>query len=126
MQVPMPSYPCEFEIPDDWIAEAGFKGFRAKRPAYLSTSNAELIPLDLVEPLFRSIEHPLDFHGFNRERFVSVLKGFVADDVIPAVPAIHLPVREFCAGTFRYRACNGVHRYYASIAAGFSMLPADL
>ena len=126
MRFPMPSHPCEFEIPDDWITEAGFKGFRAKRPAYLSTPNATLIPIELVEPLFRSVGHPLDFHGFSRERMVSLLKGFVADNIIEAVPAIHLPAREFCAGTFRYRVCNGVHRYYTSIAAGFSMLPADL
>jgi hypothetical protein len=126
MRFPMPNYPCDFKIPDNWIAEAGFRDFKAKRPAYLSSANATLIPLDLVEPLIRFMGYPLDFRGFSRERLVSVLRGFVANDIISAVPAIHLPVREFCAGTFRYRVCDGVHRYYASIAAGFSMLPADL
>ncbi|WP_027515683.1 hypothetical protein [Bradyrhizobium sp. WSM1417] len=126
MRFPMPNYPCDFEIPDAWIAEAGFAGFKAKQPAYRSSSDASMIPLEQIEPLGRFKSHPLDFRGFSRERLVRVLKGFVADDTIEAVPAIRLPVRDFCSGTFRYRVCNGVHRYYASIAAGFSMLPANL
>jgi hypothetical protein len=27
MRYPMPHFPCEFEIPDDWIAEAGAQAF---------------------------------------------------------------------------------------------------
>jgi hypothetical protein len=112
MRYPMPSYRCAFEIPDDWIAEAGFKGFRAERSAYRSSANSALIPLELIEPLFRSVSTPLDFHGFSRARFIRLLQGFVGDQAIPTVPAIHLPVQDFCAGTFHYRVCNGVHRLY--------------
>ena len=45
--------------------------------------------------------------------------GFVAGDEIEAVPAMELPLYEFCGAPYRYRACNGYHRFYASIAAGF-------
>jgi len=126
MRFPMPNFPCEFEIPDDWITEAGFMGFRPTTEAYRSTPNAVLIPLMHIEPLVRFAAHPMDFRGFERARLVRILRGIVIGDVIEPAPAIELPVREFCAGSFRYRVCNGVHRYHASIAAGFSMLPVDL
>jgi hypothetical protein len=126
MRFPMPAYPCDFEIPDDWIAEAEFSGFQPHGPAYLSSANAILLPLNKVEPLVRSNSYPLNFRGLGRDRFVNLLRGFVANDLVPAVPAIVLPVADVCSGTFRYRICNGVHRYYASIAAGYSMIPAEL
>jgi hypothetical protein len=43
-----------------------------------------------------------------------------------ALGAIGLPAREFCDVPYRYRVCNGYHRFYASIAAGFIMLPLKL
>jgi hypothetical protein len=51
------------------------------------------------------------------------LQGFVAGDEIEPVEAIELPGREFCDAPYRYRVCDGYHRFYASIAAGFAMLP---
>jgi hypothetical protein len=48
MRYPTLSYPCAFEIPDDWIAKAGFKGFRAERSAYRFSADAALIPVELI------------------------------------------------------------------------------
>jgi hypothetical protein len=98
------------------------------------SAQAYSLPLDLGGPVgaarpgraagqIGGILYPLDFRGFGREWLINILKGFVADDLIEPVPAIELPVRDFCAGTFRFRVCNGLHRYYASIAAGFRWLP---
>jgi len=38
MRFPMPNFPCDFELPDDWVAEAGMVGFVATAAAYHSTS----------------------------------------------------------------------------------------
>jgi hypothetical protein len=57
---------------------------------------------------------------------LKILKGFVAGDFIEAPEAIALPVRDFCQGPFRYRICDGVHRYFASIATGYSKIPLRL
>jgi hypothetical protein len=75
--------------------------------------------LRLIEPLGRYYGYDKDFRGFDRQRMVN---SFVAGDTIEAPEAIELPDRDFCLGLFRYRICDGVHRYFASIAAGYSMI----
>jgi hypothetical protein len=128
----MPMYPCEFELLDDWLAEAGWLDGAGRRifhpadPAYCSTTDATLIDLALVETMGRNIGVEKDFRGFDRVRMVKILRGLVSGDVIEAPEAIELPDRDFCRGPFRYRICNGVHRYFASIAAGYGQIPLRL
>ena len=132
MRFQMPLFPCEFELPDDWVAEAGWlddvgrRIFQPNQSAFNSTSDAVLIDLSLVEPLGRGRGYEKDFRGFDRERMVKILRGFVEGDVIEAPEAITLPDREVCQGLYRYRICNGVHRYFASIAAGYARIPLRL
>jgi hypothetical protein len=86
-----------------------------------------LVPLTEIEPIVRSATHPMDFRGFDRVRLVRVLKGFVAGDDIAPAEAMELPIFEICVGAaYHYRVCNGYHRFHASIAAGFNMLPIDV
>ena len=49
MRFSMPPLPGEFEIPDDWIVEAGFAGFKPTESAYLSTTAGLFVPLTQVE-----------------------------------------------------------------------------
>jgi len=132
MRFQMPLFPCEFELPDDWIAEAGWlddggrRVFQPDQPAFLSTSDARLIDLSLVEPLGRGRGQEKDFRGLDRERMVRILRGFLEGDVIEAPEAVMLPELEVCRGLYRCRICNGVHRYFASIAAGYAMIPLRL
>jgi len=42
---------------------------------------------------------------------------------IPPVPVVALPPADDPAAPFAYRVCDGFHRFYASVAAGFEMLP---
>ncbi len=125
----MPIYPCEFELPDDWLAQAGWldaAGHRIFLPtdtAYHSTPDATPIDLKLIEPLGRYYGYEKDFRGFDRARMVNILSGFVEGDTIEALGAIELPVRDSCQGLFHYRICDGVHRYFASIAAGCCEIP---
>jgi hypothetical protein len=124
MRFPLPLLPAEFEIPDDWWCEAGMEGFRPPSNAYHSSSEAKLILLREIEPPSRFPECPLDFRGFNRKRMICILAGFVNDAEIEAVPVLDLPSLGWpLDGPFRYRVRNGVHRFYASVAAGFDHLP---
>ena len=50
MRYPVPNYPCEFEIPDAWLNEAGMDGFTRSAPAYRSTTAAVPVPLREIEP----------------------------------------------------------------------------
>lgn len=123
MIFPMPHYPCHFEIPDDWLAEAGVIGFTPTTAAFASTPNAMVVPLTQIEPPVRFHSTPKDHAGFDRSRLVHHLRRFVAGEIVDPVPMLELPVYEYCAAPFRFRVCDGVHRFYGSIAARFSHLP---
>ena len=129
MRYPMPNFPCEFEIPDDWLSEAGMAGFVRSGTAYRSTAGATLVPLREIEPPYRKPAMALDWRGFERARLVSILKGFVSGAEIDAVPLVELPAGTFVVPTFvpkgpySYQVRNGYHRFYASIVAGFEALP---
>lgn len=125
MRFQMPNFPCEFELPDEWWAEAGMDGFRPSAPAYTPNGPAELVALREIEPPSRFPEHPKDWRGFDRVRLISVLKGIAAGAEIEPVPLRQLPEEAFPDfAPYRFRVRNGVHRFYASIAAGFEHLPA--
>jgi hypothetical protein len=124
MRYAMPAFPFEFEIPDDWLIKADAVGFKPTTTAYRSTSKAMLVPLVAVEPPYRVLTVVKDWRGFDRGRFISVLKGIVTAAEIEPVPLLQLPVFEFAPNTYRFRVRDGFHRFYASIVAGFERLPA--
>jgi hypothetical protein len=123
MRYAMPNFPGEFEIPDDWLTEARIIGFVPSARAYRSSADAILVRLTNIEPPYRIVGVAKDWRGFDRSRFISVLKGIVAAAEIEPVPLLELPVYEFAPNTYRYRVCNGFHRFYASIVTGFECLP---
>ena len=51
MRFPMPHHPCEFEIPDDWLREAGAIGFTPITTSYRSRPGTALAPLTAIEPV---------------------------------------------------------------------------
>ena len=124
MRFAMPHYPCDFEIPDEWWSEADMVGFKPTDVAYRSSTLAALIELTQIEPMPRLIETKNDFHGLDRARLIDVLKKIVRGDEIYPVPVFELRVfDEFTASPYLYRIRDGYHRFYGSIAAGFSHLP---
>lgn len=126
MRFSMPHFPCEFEIPDAWLSEAGMISFKPMASSYLPDAEAALIPLTAIEPVPRFTTHSKDWRGFDRERLIRLLKGFVAGDAIEPVPLFEMPQFEFAHSPYRYRVLDGLHRFYGSIAAGFSHLPAAI
>jgi hypothetical protein len=122
----MPHYPCSFEISDDWLAEAEIAGFVPATPSYISTPQATLVPLTEIEPVARLLSCRKDLDGFDRDRLIKLLKRFVADEVVDPVPMDRLHVLEFPSSPYRYRICDGFHRFYGSVAAGFQSLPATV
>jgi hypothetical protein len=113
---PTPS-PAEFEIPDDWWAAAGMSDFTSLRSAY-NSARGEPIQLVHIEPPFRPRNvHPTS-NGFNRERFVAILKGFRSDAQLPPIDLLSIPSAHDISGDpFEFRVIAVFHRFYASIAA---------
>jgi hypothetical protein len=125
MRYAMPHFPCEFEIPDDWIAEAGAQDFSPNTAAYGASAKACDTPLTEVEPPPRLAHVRLSWRGLDRDRFVRVLTWIVLAVPIEAVPVAEMPFVDFGSSPYRFRVRDGVHRFYASIAAGFTHLPLD-
>jgi hypothetical protein len=121
MRFPLPLFPAEFEIPDAWWSEAGMSAFTPAGAAYRSTVAAtHSIPLRDIEPPFRLPEVPKYFRGFDRKRMIHILARIAADDEIDPVDVLILPpLPDISRPPFRFRVLHGVHRFYASIAAGF-------
>jgi hypothetical protein len=55
-----------------------------------------------------------------RERVKSILNGFRSGAAIPPVEVVRQPT----SAEFRYKLVAGAHRFYCSLAAGFSHVPA--
>jgi hypothetical protein len=99
-------------------------GFIRTASAYRSTATAAAVPLREIEPPYRVPAK--DWRGFDRGRLVSVLNGIATGAEIEPVPLLKLLSSDFPAAPYRYRVRNGFHRFYASIAAGFECLPAQI
>ena len=122
-----PNFPCDFEIPDDWVRDASIDNFAPSARAYCSTPEALLVPLSEVIPPVRKLTFAKDWRGFERARLLSLLRGIVAGQQIEPVPLIQLPdPNPILPLTYRYSVRDGFHRFYASIIAGFSELPAKI
>ncbi len=55
-----------------------------------------------------------------KERVVNILREFFSGSEIPPVEVVLQPIDS----EFRFKLVHGVHRFYCSLAAGFSHIPA--
>ena len=112
----------DFDIPDAWWHEAEMTSFRPQSSGYLALPNEEfqvqLVPIEQVDP-------PLRDPGvtwFHRDRMVTILRGFRSNARLPAIVA-HCPPG---ANKFPFAVRDGLHRFYASVAIGFTHVPLSI
>jgi hypothetical protein len=121
MKFSTPNADVVFEIPDDWWAFAEMESFDSKgAPCYVPPTcyfeQAELVPLSTVEPPKRDPGTPL----FRKYKLLPVLFGLQSpEQVLPPVSVERIDV----PGKYQFRVKNGCHRFYASVAVGYSKLP---
>jgi hypothetical protein len=94
------------------------KEFERQSPFYQSSPQYWLVRLDSIEPPRMDQRQHLDHGGFSRTRMVSILKGIATQSVLPPIEL------EEQDGENAYRLHSGAHRFYASVAVGFSHVPA--
>ena len=117
-----------FEIPDEWLDEAGVRGFRLRQNAY-SVGKApagvrgEALELALDEVLTSLDNRPsFDAPGpFSHPRMIEILKAL--RDGIALPPVWVWPVESPVDGR-AYQLFEGHHRYHASVALGLTDIPA--
>ena len=117
MRFGTPAPGIAFEIPDEWWNFADMADFTPRSEFYPpDMSPFEKLPLAEIEPPSRS-GLPL----FKKYKLVPVLFAFQSPECsLPLVQVIALPE----PGRYRYAVHNGFHRFYGSVAAGFTHIPA--
>lgn len=111
----------EFIIPDDWWQFAEMSSFSPNGGNYYPYSfqfadTVVVVNLAEVEPPKRNDGVP----PFKKYKLLPVLFAFQSPEC--ALPPVEAKVISG-DGKFKYCVLNGYHRYYASVAAGYSMLP---
>lgn len=109
----------EFSLPEDWWIAAGMDAFHRTGSSYRSDAPTSSITpgKDIAPPQMGQRMH-LGYGGLGRERMIDVLRNIVSGTSMYPVEVLERPV-----GPYRYDVYHGYHRYYASIAAGFTHLP---
>jgi hypothetical protein len=107
-----------FDIPEEWWRFAGMDAF--------ALNGARCFPVDAarVDDLvaIADIEPPQRDPGiaaFKKAKMVPILMALVAGNELPPVKAC----RFGSPSQYRYRLCDGFHRFYASVAVGYPMVP---
>jgi hypothetical protein len=113
-----------FSLPADWWIEAGMDRFqRHENLAYSGKPQltSQLYLLAAIEPPNIGQRLRRGHGGFERERMISVMR-----DIALRKEMWPIEVTADASGDYRYRVHHGAHRFYASVAAGFSHIPAIL
>lgn len=107
-----------FDVPDEWWQETGMTGFTPRassyRPAVRPGQDYTLVPIAQFDPPRRTPPYPLIF----RTQSLAILRGFATDAAIPPVTA-----EKLSTGPYSVMLREGFHRFYLSVAAGFTHMP---
>jgi hypothetical protein len=114
----VPINDVEFEIPDEWLKDAGLESFRPTSDHYVTNMLActATVAIEEVEPPLRKEG---EFWFRNRESVVNVLSKIVAGEGLAPIEVWSKEKKK----SKRYIVRDGFHRYYASIVAGFPKIP---
>lgn len=107
-----------FEIPDEWWSFVELNSAVPRRSEYYpywSNDDVQIVPLSEIEP-------PQRVGGlapFKKYKLVPVLLAFQSPEC--DLPPIQVTEQE--SSDYRFRVMNGFHRFYSSVAAGYSHIP---
>jgi len=119
MKYRLPHEEVEFEIPDEWWNAAGASGFSPAMDAFVSQSDAAWPTIHVPVIDVQAPRRGTGVVGLREDRTISILRAFRSGIALPALQVHEEPP----AGRRIFRVTDGYHRYYASVAAGFTRLP---
>ena len=112
-----PHEDINFEIPDDWLAEASRLAKTSISIGPQCWVGCVVLPLERIVSPVRICGHP----SFDRGRMCSVLGAMMAGAWTPPILVRLLP-----GHVDRYSVFDGMHRYYASVAMGLETVEAQV
>ena len=104
----------KFCIPDEWLAEAGLTETPLAGDCFVSESAEKVLDIQLISS---PVRNP-GVCWFYRDSMLPILTAFVSHQSLPPINIDSPP-----QGPLPYRVRDGLHRYYASVAAGFRKIP---
>ena len=119
----------EIELDDTWWEEACMKKFTPTTISYLVNTEAAKgqnifnVKINDVSPVKRKPGVGIfndNEEASAKDRVVSILSGFITGSAIPPVEVV--PASKDSG--FQYKLVHGAHRFYCSLAAGFTHVPA--
>jgi hypothetical protein len=108
--------PVEFEIEDDWLNEAGVHQSKPSDKSYHVPEKAVfriILLVNIAPPAIHRLTN------FDRKRMISILRAFKENTPLPAIE-----VEEIDDPDYLYKVHSGFHRFYASVATGFTEIAA--
>jgi len=119
MQFTTPRGDVTFEIPDHWWEFAELPTFERASDSYLPKhgDGVDIVPLVDIRPFRRDVATG----GFRKYKIMPILFGLKSAE--PTLPPVHL-FRSDASDEYPFQLQNGFHRFYASIAVGYSSVPA--
>jgi len=112
----------EFELEDEWWSFCEMESFNPESPYYpynSSNPSVEIVQIESVKPPTRNP----GVHWFYKNRMVAVLMAFTSPEcALPAVPVKRIRP----GGDYSFELTDGFHRYYASVAVGYTHLPVTI
>ena len=119
MKKSIPGTDIEFEIPQDWWLLCDMNTWNVSDYKYYphngSLRETKIADITHIEPPTRNSEIPL----FEKYKLVPILLAFTSPEC--ALPPVEVSVSN--SGPYKYTVTSGYHRYYASLAVGYPMLP---
>ena len=120
MHFHLPVEDVEFEIPDVWWNEASADKHEKAAEAFAALSDTQwptvLVPIgDVIAP-----RRDPGIEGLRRERTIAVLRAVIEGTPLPPLE-VHRP-----PGSLRLVVRDGFHRYFVSVALGYSLLPVSI
>ncbi len=112
----------EFELEDEWWSFCEMESFNPESPYYPYDSSNPIVEIVGIESVKPPTRHP-DVSPFKIYKMVPVLMAFTSPEcALPAVPV----KRIHPSGDYSLELTNGFHRYYASVAVGYTHLPVTI
>lgn len=116
MQFGVPGHPLVFDVPDEWWAATPHTNGVPNARHYCTGGDSVVVPIADVEPPLRD-GSKIWFR--DQDSVVQILNGMRSGEELP-------PIRVWSrerTNSSRYIVRDGLHRFYLSIAVGFTAIP---
>jgi hypothetical protein len=114
----------EFSLPVEWWTASGIERFERRSESYrfAPAPDISMVAIEDIAPMKMDERLHLGHGGFSPQRMTDILRAIASNIALPPIEVVerwHGPYKYVIGGGLS----GGVHRFYASVAAGFAHIP---